>query len=202
MNFKRILYLFIEVAVLSCLLFGCGSDTPTERSDSPVSDSSAPSNAVQPTLTDTLQRVCDLGIADIEVLSRAGEICSREEAVEMLARVHESQFGVVSQYLTDPNVVGENEAATRYFFAQALYFSAMETIYDAPYENYNDWINYCIENERPDIWPDSQVIAPNLDGSFYGGGVWDICPDLNEIDQPDDTTELRFGIDFGSSPGR
>ena len=200
MNFKRILYLLIEVAVLFCLLFGCGSDTPTESSDPPVSDPSAPSNAVQPTLTDTLQHVCDLGIADMEVLSRADEICSREEAVEMLARVHESQFGVISQYLTDPNVVGENEAATRYFFAQALYFSAMETIYDAPYENYNDWINYCFENERPDIWPDSQVIAPNLDGSFVGGSVWDICPDLNEIDQPDDKTGLRFGIDFGSSP--
>lgn len=200
MKFRRILTLILGIAILSSLLSGCGSDKPTEISTPPTPDSSTPPVTVQPSLPDTLQHICDLGIADKEILSHANEVCSRKEATEMLANVHKLQYGEDSQYLADPNVVEGTEAATRYFFAQALYFSAMETVYDIPYENYDAWATYCTENERQDIWPDSQVIAPDADGVVRECSVWEVCPDLNEIEQPDDETGLRYWIDFGSSP--
>lgn len=153
-----------------------------------------------PELSDALQEVYDLGIAGIEMLNRAEDICTREEAAGMLAKVHELQYGTPSKYLADPGVVEEDKETTRYYFAQALYFSAMESIHDAPYENYDQWANYCSENEIQSMWPDSQVIARRVDGTVGEGGVWDHCPDLSEIDSPSDETGLRFWIDFGSSP--
>ena len=79
MKFRRILTLILGIAILSSLLSGCGSDKPTESSTPPTPDSSTPPVTVQPSLPDTLQHICDLGIADKEILSHANEVCSRKE---------------------------------------------------------------------------------------------------------------------------
>ncbi len=183
MKCKKILCLLLSAVMVCSLLAGCQNEP-----------------AVEVELSDKLQQVCDLGIADMEVLSRAEDICTREEAAGMLAKVHELRYGTSSKYLADPEVVEEDKETTRYYFAQALYFSAMESVHDAPYENYDQWATYCSENEIQSMWPDSQVITQRLDGEVGEGGVWDICPDLSEIDSPADETGLRYWIDFGSSP--
>ncbi len=179
------------VSLLLCAVMMCGLLTGCQKEP-----------AVEVELSDKLQQVCDLGIADIEVLSRWDEVCTKEESVAMLAKVHELQYGTASKYLADPGIIAESkgEETTRYYFAQALYFSAMESFYDAAYENYDQWATYCSENEAQHIWPDSQVIAQRLDGEVGEGGVWDHCPDLSEIESPADENGLRYWIDFGSSP--
>lgn len=187
MKHKRMMGFLLATAIICGLLTGC-QDTPTESVDP------------APELSDTLRQVYDLGIADIEVLARADEVCTRAETAEMLAKVHELRYGTSSKYLADPEVVEKDKETTRYYFAQALYFSAMESVYDVPYESCDQWATYCSENEIPSIWPDSQVIAQRLDGTVGEGGVWDICPDLSEIESPADETGLRCWIDFASSP--
>ena len=197
MKHKRMLCLLLPAVVLCGLLSGC--QNPSSES----STSSAPDItpvAPEPTLSDTLQQIHDFGIADIEVLTRAEDICTQEEAAGMLAKVHALRHGTASKYLADPEVVDQSKDTTRYYFAQALYFSAMESVHDAPYENYDQWATYCSEHEIQSMWPDSQVIAQRLDGTVGEGGVWDICPDLPEIEHPADETGLRYWIDFGSSP--
>lgn len=200
MKSKLSFSLLCSLTALLCILSGCGGETPPEESTTPPTPEATSPIAVSPSLPDTLQQVYDLGITDMETLSRADEACTKEEASSMLAQVHELQFGTASKYLADPGVVEGNGPATRYFFAQALYFSAMESFYDVPYENYDVWVHYCAENERADIWPDAAVMAPDSDGVVRECGVWDICPDLQEIENPANATELRYGIDFGSSP--
>ena len=197
MNVKRVLSLLLSLTLVLGLLTGCQNES--SESVTPSTPDVTPADPA-PELSDTLQQIYDLGIADIEVLSRAEDICTREEAARMLAQVHELRHDTASKYLADSEVVEENKETTRYYFAQALYFSAMESVYDAPYENYDQWATYCSENEIQSMWPDSQVIAQNVDGTVDEGGVWNICPDLSEIESPADETGLRYWIDFGSSP--
>ncbi|MBQ7867061.1 MAG: cellulase family glycosylhydrolase [Clostridia bacterium] len=185
MKYERMIRLLLSVVLVCALLTGC------------VSAASADSAAE---LSDALQKVCDLGIADARVLARADEVCTKYEAAKMLGNVHKLQYGTASKYLADQIVAERGSTATRYFFAQAIYFSAMETFYDVPFRNYDQWATYCSENEAQNIWPDSQVIAQRLDGTVGEGGVWDICPDLSEIEDPADQTGMRFWVDFGSSP--
>ncbi len=190
MQIKKNRCLLLCLTVLVGMLAGCANQEPNENEQM---DS-------EPNVSDSLYPVYALGIADLDVLERAGDICTRAEAAEMLARVHEVQYGTSSKYLADPEVVEEDKETSRYYFAQALYFSAMESFYDVPYENYDQWATYCSENESQTIWPDSQVIAQRLDGTVGEGGVWDICLDLTEIESPADETGMRYWIDFGSSP--
>lgn len=185
MKCKRIVCLLLSAVMVCGLLAGCQNEP-----------------AVEVELSDKLQQVCDLGIADIAVLSRWDEVCTKEESVAMLAKVHELRYGTSSKYLADPGIIEASKSVdtTRYYFAQALYFSAMESFYDAPYEFFDPWIHYCQENEQQFIWPDSQVIAQRLDGEVGEGGVWDHCPDLNEIDNPANADTLCWGLDYGISP--
>lgn len=199
MKRKRTLSLLFTLSLVLGLLAGC-QNAPA-KSVNPSTPEAAPAAPVLK-LSDTLQQVRDLGIADIEVLNRAEDICTKEETVAMLAKVHELRYGMISKYLADPGIIAESKGddTTRYYFAQALYFSAMESFYDAPYEFFDPWIHYCNENEQQSIWPDSQVIAQRLDGEVGEGGVWDICPDLSEIDNPANADDLRWGLDYGISP--
>jgi len=185
MKCKRIVCLLLSAVMVCSMLAGCQNEP-----------------AVEVELSDKLQQVCDLGIADIAVLSRWDEVCTKEESIAMLAKVHELRYGTSSKYLADPGIIEASKSAdtTRYYFAQALYFSAMESFYDAPYEFFDPWIHYCQENEQQFIWPDSQVIAQRLDGEVGEGGVWDHCPDLNEIDNPANADTLCWGLDYGISP--
>lgn len=147
------------------------------------------------------QEAFEAGIVNEALLSRADEPCSRVEAVQMLDRVHQLHYGKPSQYLNDPMVAEEGKETSRYFFAQALFFSAMEAVHPhAPYDNYDAWANYCAENEKQSMWPDSQVIGPNTDGSIGEGGVWDHCPDLAEIENSQNSAGMRWFIDFGHTP--
>ena len=193
MTHKRMMSLLMTVAIICGLLTGC-QNSPSESSNPSTPDVTA--------LSDTLRQVYDLGIANIEVLIRAEDVCTKEESVAMLAKVHELRYGTSSKYLADPGIIEASKSAdtTRYYFAQALYFSAMESFYDAPYEFFDPWIHYCQENEQQFIWPDSQVIAKRLDGTVGESGVWDICPDLSEIDNPANADDLCWGLDYGMSP--
>ena len=176
---------------------------PTEATQLPTQEATEP----EPHLSETLQQVYELGIADMELLLRAEDVCTRAEAANMLAKVHEMQYGEKSKYLNDMVEWFEeaewSKPATRYYFAQALYHSAMESCYDGPYEYWESWIHYCSERNGENdqsVWLDSQSIRPQLDGIVgAGGGVWDLCPDLSEIDNPADTTGLRWGLDYSLS---
>lgn len=199
MKHKRMISLLLTAAMICGLLTGC-QNTPSES----ISPSTPDVSTVEPALelSDTLQQVYDLGIADMDILGRANEICTKEESIGMLAKVHELRYGTSSKYLADPGIIAESkgEETTRYYFAQALFFSAMESVHDTPYEYFDQWIHYCNENQIDSIWPDSQVITQRLDGDVGEGGVWDICPDLSEIDNPANTEEMRWGLDYGISP--
>ena len=187
-KYKRILSLLLATVIACGLSIGC----LTASAESIVASSE---------LSDTLQQAYDLGIVDAEMLNRANNACTKAESIAMLAKVHELRYGTSSKYLSDPGIVEASTGTetTRYYFAQALCFSAMESIYDAAYEFFDPWIHYCNENQLQSMWPDSQVIAPRLDGAVGEGGVWDICTDLSEIEHPANADALRWGLDYGLS---
>ncbi len=191
MKSYRISALLLTAALLISLLSGFGLRS---------AESSA-SAAAQPALPETLQQACDLGIANEETLRRGDDICTRREAAAMLAQVHKLRYGFDSRYLNDPAVAGSDDAATRYYFAQAMYFSAMESFYDAPYESWDAWAGYCEANEQPTIWPDSILLGPDAEGVVDGGDIWTRCRDLDEIQHPENADELRnWWLDFGFVP--
>ena len=109
MKQRQLFSFLLCTPLLLGLLCGCSSQ------DSALSPT--------PALSDCLEQVRDLGIADLDVLRRADEPCTQAETANMLSRVLELQRGVTSQYLADPGVVIEGEPTTRHYFAQALYFS-------------------------------------------------------------------------------
>lgn len=175
MKSSRIPAFLLVVALLTSLLSGFG------RSPVESSASATPAPASELALPETLQQVCDLGIADEKTLLRADSVCTRQVAAAMLAQVHKLRYGTDSCYLNDPAVAASSSAATRYYFAQAMYFSAMESFYDVPYESWDAWAGYCEENEQPYIWPDSILLGPDTAGVVDGGDIWNHCRDLDEI---------------------
>lgn len=191
MNHSRLIR-FLSLAFMLCCFFVRFHSASAESMSASIPALSLP---------DRLQQVLDLGIADLETLSRAEEICTKEDGIGMLAKVHELRYGMPSKYLSDPGIIeaSNSEHTTRYYFAQALCFSAMESIYDTAYEHFNAWIHYCNENQIQSMWPDSQVISLRLDGTVGEGGVWDICADLSDIDNPANANDLSWGLDFGLS---
>ena len=191
MKSYRISALLLTAALLISLLSGFGLRS---------AESSA-SAAAQLALPEALQQACDLGIANEETLRRGDDICTRREAAAMLAQVHKLRYGFDSRYLNDPAVAGSDDAATRYYLAQAMYFSAMESFYDAPYESWDAWAGYCEANEQPTIWPDSILLGPDAEGVVDGGDIWTHCRDLDEIQHPENADELRnWWLDFGFVP--
>lgn len=193
MKQRQLFSFLLCTPLLLGLLCGCSSQ------DSALSPT--------PALSDCLEQVRDLGIADLDVLRRADEPCTQAETANMLSRVLELQRGVTSQYLADPGVVTEGEPTTRHYFAQALYFSLLETFYDEPYEDWEQWTEYCAQKDaqqseelRLAQQPDAQLIGQKLDGTVGTGGFWEFFPDHTENEIPPDEETSRYYIDFGFSP--
>lgn len=187
MKSYRIPALLLTAALSISLLSGFGLRS---------AESSA-SSAEQSALSETLQQVCDLGIADEATLRRGDDICTQRETAAMLAQVHKLRYGTDSRYLNDPAVNDSDDAATRYYFAQAMYFSARETFDDVPYEDYYSWADYCQQNEQPYMWPDSQIIGVDWDGIVRECGIWDICQDYDEIMNPANAEDLMHLLHYG-----
>ena len=110
MKHKRMMGFLLATAIICGLLTGC-QEAPGESVNPSTLDVTPVTPA--PELSDTLQQVYDLGIADIEVLNRAEDVCTREEAVGMLAKVHELRYGTSSKYLADSEVVEDSKETTR-----------------------------------------------------------------------------------------
>ena len=214
MKTKRIVCLLLSILLSTELLSGCqggGSASTAPPASSAAGSVSADSGnadaepAVQ--LSESLQQVYDLGIADLDVLNRAEDACTQEETAEMLSRVLELRRGIKSRYLADPEVVTEGRETTRHYFAQAMYFSLMETFFDDPYEDWEQWIEVCLENDELQSeglmlaqQPDAQLIGQKLDGTVGSGGLWEFYPDYAENEIPPDEEDSRYYIDFGYSP--
>lgn len=211
MRQRRIGSILLSASLVLGLLAGCqgGGSESTAPSAPPVSDavSEAVPSDPAPELSESLQAVYDLGIADLDVLSRPEDACTQEETADMLSRVLKLRRGVESKYLADPGVVTEGVETTRHYFAQAMYFSLMETFFDDPYEDWEQWIGVCLENDQLQFdgvmlatQPDTQLIGRKLDGTVGEGGLWEFYPDHTEDEIPPDEETSRYYIDFGYSP--
>ena len=208
-NAKKIVSFILSMAIVLGLFAACGQnpDTDTEILQTNPTQVQTPTEATTPSpvLSKTLHQVYELGIADMDLLLRAEEVCTRAEAAGMLAKVHEMQYGQKSVYLYDMVDAFEVEEwsapVTRFYFAQAIFCSAMETVFDFEYENWYVWACNCTENDPGYAWNDAQVMGIRLDGTPGEGGVWDFCPDLQEIESaPADDPNTRHMVDYGSSP--
>lgn len=154
-NAKKIVSFILSLTILLGLSVGCGqnSNADTEIPQTNPTQVQTPTEATTPSpvLSESLQQVYDLGIADMNLLSQAEDICTRAEAAGMLARVHEMQYGQKSVYLydmVDAFEVDEWSApVTRFYFAQAVFCSAMEKVFYFPYENWYVWACNCTEND-------------------------------------------------------
>lgn len=200
---KRILALLLALTMLLSLAACGGSEhtptaAPTEAKQLPTQEATEP----EPQLSETLQQVYELGIADMDLLLRAEDVCTRAEAANMLAKVHEMRYGQESLFLR--HMTEEDECArpaSRHYFAQAIYSSAMETVFDFEYENWYVWACNCTENNPGFAWPDASVIGTRKDGTAGEGSVWELSPDLNEIDNPPaDDPDAQHMLEWGSSP--
>lgn len=211
MKQRKTVSLLLSVMLVWGLLTGCQNTTPES---STVSTSEVDSSTVSQEplveatleLSEDLQQVYDLGISDLDVLRRGEEPCTQEETANMLSRVLKLRRGIESQYLADPEVVTEGEETTRHYFAQALYFSLMETFFDEPYEGWEQWIEVCLQNDELQAegvllaqQPDAQLIGKWLDGRVSAGGLWEFYPDNGENEIPPEE-DSRYYIDFGYSP--
>ena len=208
-NAKKIVSFILSMAIVLGLFAACvqNPDADTETLQTNPTQAQTPTEATTPSpvLSESMQQVYDLGIADMDLLLRAEEVCTRAEAAGMLAKVHEMQYGQKSVYLYDMVDAFEVEEwsapVTRFYFAQAIFCSAMETVFDFEYENWYVWACNCTENDPGYAWNDAQVMGIRLDGTPGEGGVWDFCPDLQEIESaPADDPNTRHMIDYGSSP--
>lgn len=216
MKTKRMICLLLSVLMVLGMLSACGSNqteapnntqepTPGQTQDPAPDQTQEPTAEPEPVLelNETLQQVCDLGIADIEVLARAEDICTRAEAVDMLARVYEMRKGEKSLYLNDmASAFGEDDlskSATRYYFAQAIYYSAMEDHFDAEYVDWLAWIEYCDSKEWGGTWPDASMIGIYNDGNAGEGGLWDFCSDMDKVSEPpSDHPEALYPVEYGN----
>ena len=208
-NAKKIVSFILSMATVLGLFAACSQnpDTDTEILQTNPTQVQTPTEATTPSpvLSESMQQVYELGIADMDLLLRAEEVCTRAEAAGMLAKVHEMQYGNKSIYLNDMveafEEVDWSKPVTRFYFAQAIFCSAMETVFDFEYENWYVWACNCTENDPGYAWNDAQVMGIRLDGTPGEGGVWDFCPDLQEIESaPADDPNTRHMIDYGSSP--
>ena len=210
---KRFLALLLALAlVLSLTACGAAEPVTTEvatNENTILAPEADPTESMKPAeavlqLSEALQQVYNLGIADIDLLLRAEAVCTRAEAIGMLAKVHEMQYGQKSVYLHDMVDAFEIEEwsspVTRFYFAQAVFCSAMETVLDFPYENWYVWACECTGSHEVS-WPDASIVAIRLDGTPGESSVWESCPDLQEIETaPSGNSNARHMIDYGSTP--
>lgn len=210
MKMKQIVSLLLSFVMVFGLLSGCGNNQPEATDpmpDTTPSQTQATTEATEPApqISEALQEVCDLGIADMDLLLRTEDVCTRAEAAGMLAKVHEMQYGQKSQYLYDMvdafDEADWSKPVTHYYLAQAIFCSAMESVFDFEYENWYVWACNCHENDLGYAWPDASVMGIRLDGTPGEGSIWELCPDLQEIDNPPaDDSDARHMVDYGSTP--
>lgn len=202
---KQIICFIVSLIMILGLLSGCGQSHSADP-DAAQADS-APEETIPPVLSERLQQVCDLGIADRELLYRAEDVCTRGEAVEMLAKAYEMRRSEKSRYLKDMAEAfdAENLAgpATRYYLAQAIYYSAMEVHFNDEYSDWTSWIEYCDSKEWGGTWPDASMIGfrpvETEDGWVGEIGLWDVCADISSIDAPPENhAEAMYPVDYGS----
>lgn len=195
---KKIFQTTIVVSLVCCtLLSGCGSLSKTNT----LEVASSSQSETLP-LSEDLKTAQELGIADEHLLSKCQEPCTQLDATRLIATVYELKHDNQSSlYLSDMlKNAKEHKTATRYWIAQAIYYSAMETAFSQSYENYNNWMDYCDANDPGFHWPDAQVIGVRLQDKTIGeGGVWDLCPDQQDASEPADTTDFAFHEDYGDS---
>ena len=210
MKMKHIISLLLSFVMVLGMLSGCGNNRP-ETTD-PVQNT-APSQTQAttevtepvPQLGEALQEVYDLGIADMELLLRSEDVCTRAEAIEMLAEAYAMRRGEKSMYLKDMVDAFDADrladSATRYYLAQAIYFSAVEVQYGDDYVSWSDWIEYCDSKEWGGIWPDGSIIGFPLgasdDMTAGEGGLWEYCADLGDIDIAP-AADALYTVDYGS----
>ena len=203
-DMKRILALLLAITMLLSLAACGGSEptptaAPTEATQLPTQEATEP----EPQLNETLQQVYDLGIADMDLLLRAEEVCTRAEAADMLAQVYEIRNGEKSLYLNDMASAFDEDylskSATRYYFAQDIYYSAMEDYFDAEYVDWLTWIEYCDSKEWGGTWPDASMIGIKNDGNVGEGGLWDFCSDMDKVSEPpSDHPEALYPVEYGN----
>lgn len=202
---RRIITLLLAVTMLLSLAACGGSEpaptaAPTEAAQLSTQEATEPA----PQLTEAMQEVYDLGIADMELLGRAEEICTRAEAVDMLARVYEMRKNKKSPYLNDMVSAFDEDflskPATRYYFAQAIYFSDMVDFYfDAEYADWLSWVEYCDSKEWGGTWPDASLIGYNDEGVIGECGLWDSCSDMDQFNSPpSDHPEALYPVEYGN----
>ena len=104
-NAKKLVCFILSLIMVLGLFAACGQNpnTDTEIPQTNPTQVQTPTEATTPSpvLSESLQQVYDLGIADMDLLLRAEEVCTRAEAAGMLAKVHEMQYGQKSVYLYD-----------------------------------------------------------------------------------------------------
>lgn len=142
MKTKQVICLILSLIVLLSIFAGCqakpeavadapAADVPAQEPEPSQTQTAPEPETPAPQLSETLQQVYDLGLADLDLLQRAEDECTRAEAVSMLAKAYELRNGEKSLYLHDMASAFDadflSESSTRYYFAQALYYSAMET---------------------------------------------------------------------------
>ena len=193
MKKRKVCVLTVLLAIAVCLT-ACSQNAVSSQSTEPESNA--------PALSEEVKAAQARGIVPDAMLKQLKEPCTQKQATQLIATVfqrnHASNTG---RYLPDMlENSKEDKTATRYWFAQAIYYASMETVYEQPYTDYSGWMDYCDENDPGSAWPDAQVIGPLLNEDGYGeGGVWDICSDLQEIENPADTSNLVWREDYGSS---
>lgn len=143
----------------------------------------------------------ELKIADEELLAREQSPCSQKDAVRLITNVHNLWYaGRPSKFLADMLQVAKPRPASRFFLAQAIFYSAMEMKFEEPYESYRTWMDYCDNHDPGYGWPDASFIGMNLKDQTIGeNGVWELCPDLSDIEDPADKTNAYDHVDYGNA---
>lgn len=155
--------------------------------------------ATSGTGADAWTQAIALQIADETLLTRAQDTCSQKEVVSLITSVHNLRCDQPSQFLTDMMNKASEKPASRYWLAQAIYYSAMETYFDEPYKNYDAWMSYCDRTDPGFGFPDAGAIGIRQNDQTIGeGGIWDLCTDLSDIEYPADRSKGAYREDFGN----
>lgn len=140
-----------------------------------------------------------LHIANEQLLARIQDTCTQQEAVQLITNVHNLRYDQPSRYLSDMMNQATAKPASRYWLAEAIYYSSMEMHYEEPYLNYQDWMTYCDSADPAYGWPDAVAIGVNQNDQTIGeAGIWELCTDLADIENPTDKTAAVYREDFGS----
>lgn len=177
-------YIFFLSFLTIAMLFFCSAYTAYATSEGSL---------------DEWNQAIELQIADEQLLARAQETCSQKDVVRLIANVHDLQYDRHSKFLADMLQVAKAKPASRFWLAQAIFYSAQEMYFEEPYESYQTWMDYC-DSRNPDYgWPDAGLIGVNLRDQTIGDyGVWELCPDISDVEDPADKSNAYYRQDYGN----